>query len=615
MLNFSQLSFQAGTKTLFKEADAQLHAGQRIGLIGRNGTGKSTLLKLILGQLQPDGGDIQCTIPAHEIAHLAQSLPETTLSAIEYVKHGDYAWSRIQQQLQHATEHEDGIAIAECHARLQDIDGYTIDTRAAIILHGLGFTNDTMHNAVSQFSGGWMMRLQLARVLLSRSDLLLLDEPTNHLDLEAITWLERWLQQQSTSMIIISHDRDILDSVCTQILHLNQQQLQLYTGNYTAFVKQYELKLEIQAREKEKVDRQKAHMQKFVDRFRAKATKAKQAQSRLKAIEKLTFAPTMQRENPFHFEFMPTTPLASPILTLKGSAGYSKNPILQHINLNLMADDRLALIGLNGAGKTTLIKTLVEELPLLTGERVAHPKLTIGYYSQQQVDALIFDNTPLQHILKACPHMGESNARRYLGGFDFKGDRVFDTVGRFSGGEKARLALALLITQQPNILLLDEPTNHLDIQMREALILALQSFEGAVVVVSHDTHFVNSTATSLCLIEAGQVKRFNGSLADYQQHVLESKQASTSNKSTATTQQTRSQRQSKQPNPQKIKQLEKTIIELSASLKTIEATLNEGDLYLPENQKKLVKIQDKAAYVRQQLAKTEETWLKLQDDA
>lgn len=613
MLEFRNLTYQAGKKPLFQSASALLQSGERIGLIGRNGAGKSTLINLILGNLQEDSGEISCKIPTHDIIHLEQSLPETDLTAIEYVKTGDREWAHIQDKLTHANAAEDGMAVAECYARLQEIDGFTIDKRASIILRGLGFTEETMQQPVKQFSGGWMMRLQLARVLISRGELLLLDEPTNHLDLEAITWLENWLQKQSASIILISHDRDFLDNVCTQTLHLSQQQLRLYAGNYSAFIKQFELQLEVQAREKEKIDKQRAHMQKFVDRFRAKATKAKQAQSRLKAIEKLTYSPALQQENPFHFEFLQGEPVTSPILTLKGTAGYPAHPIIKQVNLSLMADDRIALIGLNGAGKTTLIKSLVGELPLLDGERVSHAKLKIGYYSQQQVEALVYENTPLQHILNAFPRMSESEARKYLGGFDFQGDRVFETVGRFSGGEKARLALALLILNKPNILLLDEPTNHLDIQMREALILALQSFDGAVVVVSHDAHFVNSTASTLWLIENGQIRQFDGSLSDYQQHVLDI-QAEETPTPKPTPPKPTPKKQTKSFNPQKLKQLESKIETLTAELAQAEEALNDPALYQPENRDKCTQLQSNVKLLREQLAATEDEWLQRQLD-
>lgn len=612
MLEFQNVVLQRGKKVLLDGASARIARNQRVGFIGRNGAGKSSLLAVIIGQNQEDSGNVHCDVKPNRIGYLEQSLPDASINILDFVKSGDYQWHEVDQQLKQAEDDEDGVKIAECHARLQDIDGYTIDARAATILHGLGFSDAALKQSVGEFSGGWQMRLQLAKVLLSRSDLLLLDEPTNHLDLEAIAWLEKWILTQPCSIILISHDRGFLDNVCTHILHLAQQKLKVYAGNYTDYVRQFELQLEIESRQREKVLKQKAHMQKFVDRFQYKASKAKQAQSRMKAIEKLTMAPGLQQENPFHFDFRAGQLLSSPILKIEGEAGYPAKTVLSGMNLSLTAEDRIALIGLNGAGKSTFIKTLAGDLALLSGEIVRHNKMQIGYYSQQQLDLLDYDSTPIAHMIKENRGIPESEARKFLGGFAFTGDRIFDKVRSFSGGEKARLALALLIYKAPNVLLLDEPTNHLDIQMREALILALQSFEGAVILVSHDRYFVNSVVDRLWLVSGGSVKNFKGNLDDYQELVLSQdqvQQVSAVKPSAKIDKPVKS----KIKNPQKIAKLEKEIVQLTQKKSDLEEKLSVSDLYLPVNSEQLAVLQNSLAKVSKELMLAEEDWLDLSD--
>ena len=571
-------------KILLQHANARIQRNNRVGLIGRNGAGKSSLMHILTGEAQEDAGNYHCDIKPSQTAHLEQSLPDGTLNAIEFVKTGDKQWAALQKKLQAAEENNNGLAIAQCHTQLQDIDGYTIDARAATILNGLGFTTAALQQPINTFSGGWQMRLQLAKVLLSRAELLLLDEPTNHLDLEAIAWFEKWLLSQPCSVILISHDRDFLDKVCTQILQLSQQQLKLYNGNYTAFIKQYESQLEQQIKQREAALKKKAHMQHYVDRFRAKATKARQAQSRLKAIEKLTIAPAVQMDSPFSFKFFDIDTLSSPIIKLDAELGYQQKIIFKNTNISLMNDERIGVIGLNGAGKSTLIKSLVAEIPLLSGELTQHKKLNIGYFSQQQLDALDYENTPIGHILKQYPHCSESDGRQFLGGFDFSGDRVFDPVGKFSGGEKARLALALLIFNRPNVLLLDEPTNHLDIQMREALILALQAYQGAVIVVSHDRHFINSVVDGLWLAQDGQISQFKGNLNDYQNMILNQNESTQGIKKS-------SPKKVNKSNPQKLLRLEKNISTLTKRLATIEQELANPEIYNQHNKEKLEALQ------------------------
>lgn len=610
MIEFRNVVIQRGKQILLDGASARIERGNRVGLIGRNGAGKSTLMSVLTGESQEDDGVVQCDISLDCVAYLEQSLPESQCVALEFVKSGDRDWHLTQQQLVTAEQKQDGLKIAECHARLQEIDGYTIDARAATILHGLGFSQEQLTYPISAFSGGWQMRLQLAKVLLSRADLLLLDEPTNHLDLEAIAWFEKWLLAQNCNVILISHDRDFLDNVCTQILYLAQQKLKLYNGNYTDFMRQFELQLEIESRQREKILKQKAHMQTFVDRFRYKASKAKQAQSRMKAIEKLTIAPGVQQENPFHFSFKECQPLSSPVLKIEGNAGYLDKQVLTNLNLSLCADDRIGLLGINGAGKSTLIKTLAGELTLLSGVMTCHAKMKIGYFSQQQLDALDYDNTPLGHMLKQNSGIAESEARRFLGGFNIIGDRVFDKVRQFSGGEKARLALALLIYQAPNILLLDEPTNHLDIQMREALIFALQEYKGAVILVSHDRYFVNSVVDHLWLVSKGKVTHFKGNLDDYQQLVLMTESMtpeSASPKPQSVLKQ--KQQQPASTNPQRLKKLEQKIEQLTQQQHELSQQLSDEALYLPENTYQLQRLQRQLSQVSDDLAVAEDQWL------
>jgi len=493
--------------------------------------------------------------------------------------------------LQKAEAEEDGLAISQCYTDLQTIDGFTMEGRASSILNGLGFTQDTFENPVSSFSGGWQMRLQLARTLIAPAELLLLDEPTNHLDIEAILWLEKWLQSKKCSMLIISHDRDFLDNVCTHTLHLRQRTLKLYTGNYTSFARQFEMQLEQEASSADKIARQRAHMQSFVDRFRFKASKAKQAQSRMKAIEKLTLTVGLQRENPFSFQFFPCEKLSDPIIKIDTSIGYGETIILEKVGMNVNHDDRIAFLGRNGGGKSTLMKTLAEELAPINGEITKHPKLNVGYFSQQQLDTLDYDSTPFAHVQQLDKKLAESEIRKYLGGFGFSGDCVFDSVRQFSGGEKARLALALLIYHRPNLLLLDEPTNHLDLQMREALIIALQTYQGSVVLVSHDRYFVSSITDQLYWIAQGKLLPFDGDLDDYQRAVMAKEDLAPSNKTSSSKKENKENSANKpvMGNKQR-KKLETKLETLKQQIAQLEIDLGNQDLYLPKNAEKLATL-------------------------
>ena len=613
MLELKNVTLRRGTKFLLEEASVRVEQGCRTGLIGRNGTGKTSLFQLITGGLQEDLGSVSLEVKRTAIAYLEQALPHSDEPAIEYVKSGDLIWSKIQADLQKAEAEEDGLAISQCYTDLQAIDGFTIEGRASSILNGLGFTQDTFENPVSSFSGGWQMRLQLARTLLAPAELLLLDEPTNHLDIEAILWLEKWLQSKKCSMLIISHDRDFLDNVCTHTLHLRQRTLKLYTGNYTSFARQFEMQLEQEASSAEKIARQRAHMQSFVDRFRYKASKAKQAQSRMKAIEKLTMTVGLQRENPFSFHFFPCEKLSDPIIKMDVSIGYGKTVILEKIGMNVNHDDRIAFLGRNGGGKSTLMKTLAEELPPITGEITKHPKLKIGYFSQQQLDTLDYDSTPFAHVQQLDKKLGESDIRKYLGGFGFSGDCVFDSVRHFSGGEKARLALALLIYHRPNLLLLDEPTNHLDLQMREALIIALQTYQGAVVLVSHDRYFVSSITDQLYWIAQGKLLPFDGDLDDYQKAVMAKEDLSPTSKTSSSKKENKESKTSAQPigNKQR-KKLETKLATLKEQVEKLETDLGNQDLYLPKNAEKLAVALSEHKQKKQDLEAIEDQLLSLE---
>lgn len=614
MLTFKSLSLVRDKKVLLDHAAARIERGYRVGLVGRNGTGKSTLLQCIMGRVQEDDGAIGLDVDFSRIAYLEQALPHSEAKVLDYVKSGDQAWQTVQERLIQAEADEDGLALAECYTTLQDIDGYTIDARAGQILHGLGFSNEAFERPINSFSGGWQMRLQLARVLISRADVLLLDEPTNHLDIDAIVWLEQWLSEHDVTLLVVSHDRDFLDDVCTHILHLSQQRLKLYSGNYTAFTKQYELQLEVEASQRAGLEKKRAHMQKFVDRFRAKASKAKQAQSRVKALEKLTLSPGLQRENPFHFEFFPCEPAADPVVSVRADIGYPDKPILRGVKFILHHGERVGLLGRNGSGKTTLMKTLAGVLDAQQGDITMASKINIAYFSQQQLDALDYEATPLLHLTRLDPRIAESTARKFLGGFAFSGDRVFDKVGSFSGGERARLALALLIYGRPNMLLLDEPTNHLDIQMREALILALQQYEGSVVLVSHDRYFISSVVDRLWWITQGKVEPFTGDLLDYQRAILASEDQIIEEKPQKKAVEKKAVSTSKPVNKSQQK-LEAKIAKVTEQVKVLEQQLAEDQLYQPEQAALLAELTAEHHRIFEELKSLEEQWLQALENA
>ena len=515
MLKFDQLNLRRGPKLLFRQASFTIHPGQKVGITGANGCGKSSLFALIQGELQPDAGDLSQP-PGLVIAHVAQETPALDTPAVEYVVSGDQALRSIEHALARAQQHGDGNLQASLHGKLDAIEGYSARSRAARLLYGLGFSPEQEQLPVSSFSGGWRMRLNLAQALMSRSDLLLLDEPTNHLDLDAVIWLEGWLRAYQGTLLLISHDRDFLDAVATHIAHIEQQSVNLYAGNYSAFEKVRAQRLANQRAVYEKQQQEIAHIRGYVERFRAKATKARQAQSRLKALQRMELIGPAHVDAPFHFGFFPPEKAPHPLLRLEEVAvGYGEVSVLRHVGLSLAPGDRVGLLGPNGAGKSTLIKLLAGEIPPLAGNMDVARDLRVGYFAQHQLEQLQPDASPISHLQRLAPGAGEQSLRDYLGGFGFSGDRALEPVAPLSGGEKARLVLALLIFRRPNLLLLDEPTNHLDLEMRYALGQALQDFEGAMVIVSHDRHLLRITSDRLLLVAAARVEVFPGDLEDY----------------------------------------------------------------------------------------------------
>ncbi len=516
MLQLNQIELRRGTKLLFENAFLQAHAGQRMGVIGVNGSGKSSLFALILGQLESDAGQLQLNVK-DVISHVAQESPSSTQPALEFVQDGDRGLRELQADIA-ALEAINGHdqRLHSLYEQLDNIDGFTAETRAARLLHGLGFEADIVQKPVNEFSGGWRMRLNLAQALMCRSDILLLDEPTNHLDLPTIVWLERWLKSYTGILLLISHDRDFLDSLCTHVAHIEHQAIKTYTGNYSQFEAVRAEQLALQQAMYSKQQKEIKHMQSFVDRFRYKASKAKQAQSRLKMLERMVQIAPAHVDSNFHFQFHEPDKQPQQLLQLENATvGYGPTAVVNDIRLRLGAGDRIGLLGANGAGKSTLVKTLVDGSTLLSGERTLNKNTHIGYFAQQQLELLRMDCSPLWHLQRQAPDIKEAELRSHLGHFGFRGDRISEPVAPFSGGEKARLVLALLVLQKPNLLLLDEPTNHLDLDMRHALSMALMEYSGALLVISHDRHLLRSVCDELYIVHDGRLHEFRQSLDDY----------------------------------------------------------------------------------------------------
>lgn len=515
MIQFKQLTLTRGAKILIEQASFQLHPGHKVGLTGANGAGKSSLFALLRGELHPEVGDLDMP-PNWVVAHVAQETPALALSAIAFTLDGDVELRQVETALAQAEADHAGERIAELHQRLSDIEGYSAKARAAALLDGLGFSQADLERPVSDFSGGWRVRLNLARALMCRSDLLLLDEPTNHLDLDAVIWLEGWLREYRGTLLLISHDRDFLDSVVNNILHIEQQRLTLYRGGYSDFERQRAEKLALQQAMFEKQQRKVSHLQSYIDRFRVQATKARQAQSRIKALERMEMISAAHVDSQFNFEFRPPISVPDPLLVLDDvDIGYGKSPVLNKVAFTIRPGERVGLLGRNGAGKSTLIKLLAAELSPMTGKRVEGKDLNIGYFAQHQLEQLRPNESPVQHMLRLDPATREQEHLNYLGGFDFKGDMARAPCVNFSGGEKSRLALALLIWTRPNLLLLDEPTNHLDLEMRHALTMALQDYQGGVILVSHDRALLRASCDRFILVAEAKAETFDGDLDDY----------------------------------------------------------------------------------------------------
>ena len=520
MIAFRQFALRRGERLLLSDVDLALHAGYRVGVVGRNGAGKSSLFAALMGELEPDKGDVDLPGKAR-IASVAQETPSLPDAAIDFVLSGDAAVHRAIQDEANAFAAEDWEAVAVAHQQLEELNGYDATARAGRLLHGLGFPPDTHAKPVSDFSGGWRVRLNVARALMTPSDLLLLDEPTNHLDLDAVVWLEEWLRKYPGTLLVISHDREFLDNVTTHTLHLHEGRAKLYVGDYTAFERQRAEQLRQQQIAFEKEQAERAHLQSFIDRFKAKASKARQAQSRMKRLAKLAGTEAVRAERALRIEFPQPARVPNSLLRLDHvDAGYrlpdgAVATILGDVGFGLEAGDRIGLLGPNGAGKSTLVKTLVGELPPLAGERNAHPDLRIGYFAQHTVESLHAGQSPVDHLRALSPDTATQAFRDFLGKWNFPGDRAFESIDGFSGGEKARLALALIAWRQPNVLLLDEPTNHLDLDMREALAEALSDFDGAIVMVSHDRHLIGLVCDSFVRVAGGRVEPFDGDLDAY----------------------------------------------------------------------------------------------------
>ena len=655
MISFRNFALRRGERLLLSDVDLTLHAGWRVGVVGRNGTGKSSLFAALMGEVEPDKGDLDLPGKAR-IASVAQETPSLPDAAIDFVLSGDQAVHEAIQMEANAFANEDWEAVAAAHHKLEELNGYDATARAGRLLHGLGFPAETHAKPVSDFSGGWRVRLNVARALMTPSDLLLLDEPTNHLDLDAVLWLEQWLLRYPGTLLVISHDREFLDNVTTHTLHLHEGRAKLYTGDYTSFERQRAEQLRQQQIAFDKEQAERAHLQSFIDRFKAKASKAKQAQSRMKRLAKLAGTEAVRAERSLRIEFpeparIPNSLLrlndadCGYVLALVGAASAASSPgvsaqdqklaaeaaptksglrtvtILRDVGFGLEAGDRIGLLGPNGAGKSTLVKTLVGELPPLAGERNAHPDLRIGYFAQHTVESLMAGQSPIDHLRKLSPDVAVQNFRDFLGKWNFPGDRAFESIDAFSGGEKARLALALIAWRQPNVLLLDEPTNHLDLDMREALAEALSDFDGAIVLVSHDRHLIGLVCDTFVRVADGKVEAFDGDLDEYAAW-LRSRPGSESAKAAKATQApapsapppAAPRPTTAKTNPHKLAKAEARVAELEARLAAIEAELADPAAYAAGSTR-AADLGREQAQLRERLAEAEAELLSLYEAA
>ena len=639
MIRLSQVTLRRGAKTLLEGADVALNPGDRVGLIGANGSGKSSLFALLRGELHADKGEVD--YPARwRVAYVAQETPALDRPALEYAIDGDTALRKLEARLAAAEAADDGHLIGELHAAMGDADAYTVRSRAEQLLHGLGFSHEQMGEPVASFSGGWRMRLNLAQALMCPSDLLLLDEPTNHLDLDAILWLEEWLKRYAGTLLVVSHDRDFLDGVVDVVAHIDAKKLRRYSGNYSSFERQRAAAVVLAAAQYEKQQRERAHLESFIDRFRAKATKAKQAQSRMKMLAKMEELAPLHVSAPFSFEFREPLKAPDPLLVLEDAdAGYKMDgapdkTVVRGINFSLQSGQRYGLLGVNGAGKSTLIKTIAGELKPLAGNAIFNKGLAVGYFAQHQIEMLRHDESPLWHLSRIAHNTREQDLRNYLGGFNFPGDMATTSIETFSGGEKARLALALIVWQRPNLLLLDEPTNHLDLETREALTVALAQFEGTLVLVSHDRHLLRATTDQFLIVAEGRLAPFDGDLEDYRDWLFKTKlapaeegvplpeakkPAATAAQATERRGQKRKEAEARQrqsaarkPIESRIKRLEEKMAKLNAKKAEIDARLADPAAYGEAQKEALKTMIIDQAYVARELAQLEAEWLEQQ---
>lgn len=618
MISIRGMALMRGGNVLLQNTDITIFPGHHVGVVGRNGTGKSSLFALLRGELQVEQGE--CDVPKQwRIASVKQETPGLDQAALDYVLDGDTELRALEDQLKQAEEQDDGHAIGRLHDQLATIGAYEAPARAASLLAGLGFSDEQFQQPVKAFSGGWRMRLNLAQALIARADLLLLDEPTNHLDVDAIFWLEDWLQRFPGTLLLISHDRDFIDAVCQQIIHIEQQTATSYNGNYSSFERQYAEQIAQQQAQFEKEQAQRKHLQKYIDRFRYKASKAKQAQSRIKALERLSASAPLVANSQFQFQFRPPEQLPNPLLTLdEVQAGYGDTVILQSIKFNLVPGSRIGLLGRNGAGKSTLVKLLAGELKPQQGSLQLNSGIKLGYFAQHQLELLDSNATPIQHIQRLNAQATEHQLRDFLGSFGFSGDQATRRVAPMSGGEKARLVLAIIVYQKPNLLLLDEPTNHLDSVMREALVYALQDFEGAMVIVSHDRHLLRTTVDEFFLVANAQVQPFDGDLDAYHEWLQSQQKTSVQPQENpsapkldrkAEKREAAERRQRLKPFKDAVAKYEKEVHKHEQALAKINDKLADDSLYDAENKPQLTELLQQQATLQQALGQAEEQWM------
>jgi ATP-binding cassette subfamily F protein 3 len=631
MLKFDAVTLRRGPRILFAEADFSLFRGEKVGITGENGSGKSSLLSLVRGELQPDAGHFEMSANL-AVAHVAQELDASDRHAIDFVLDGDAELRQLEARIAAAEASDtDGAKLANLYTQYASIGGYDARSRAGTLMHGLGFSPADETRAVRDFSGGWRVRLNVARALMCRSDLLLLDEPTNHLDLDAIVWLEGWLKAYAGTLLLIAHDREFLDRVVNRIVNIEQQKVAVYSGNYSDFETARAMQLAQQSTLFAKQQREIAHMEAFVARFRASATKARQAQSRIKALERMQRIAPAHVDSPFEFSFAEPLKLPRPLMALQGqSAGYGDRVLLSGVSITIYPGDRISLLGRNGAGKSTLIKLLAQEISSRGGSRDDARDLSLGYFAQHQLEQLDADASAFLHVQRLAASLGqrpgEQQQRDFLASFGFRGDRVFEAVGPFSGGEKARLALALVAWRRPNLLLLDEPTNHLDLEMRQALAMALQEYAGAVVMVSHDRHLLATVTDRFLLVTDGRVQEFDGDLDDYARWLTRGSATQSAAAPASKPEKTAAPRPAAKPASKpaerrnltplrsRLARVEKRMGELAQLAKELDAQLSDPALYGATERARLVELTAQRARAAQETGEVETEWLSISEE-